>query len=364
MIRNVRIHNFKGHAETALDIGRLTVLVGDNASGKTSVLEALHLMSRMADGPVQVLSGDWYPPEFVRRGSEGGITLEMDGLTRAKWEIRIDLAADAPSLENPSPGWSVGLTGKREISLNGTAKARDGSGTTGPGWDAIAQTLGRAGVYHLLPTKIAAPAHSDEADVAIEEDGTNTAVVLAAMKLGDDENFARVEAAARTLIPIIERIRIQRAPLSRRDSKIGNRIHFDFRGTPNVPAHGASHGTLVVVSLLTILHSKNRPNLILLDDLDHALHPRAQMELMRLLNDLISKPEFADLQIVATTHSPYIVDQLDPSDVYAFALRDNGTVAAKKLSEHPAAAESKGKLAAGQLWSLDPERVWVLQGEK
>jgi predicted ATP-dependent endonuclease of OLD family len=99
-----------------------------------------------------------------------------------------------------------------------------------------------------------------------------------------------------------------------------------------------------------------------LDDLDHALHPRAQMELMRMLKNILLLEEFKDVQIVATTHSPYILDEVDASDVYAFALHDDGAVASKRLSEHPEAKRTRGALKAGQLWSLDPERDWVLQG--
>ena len=111
-----------------------------------------------------------------------------------------------------------------------------------------------------------------------------------------------------------------------------------------------------------MLHGPNRPDLILLDDFDHALHPRAQMELVRMIKDLLALEEFKNIQIVATTHSPYVFDELDPSDVYAFAMRDDGTVASKRLSEHPDAEKTRGTLRAGQLWSLDPERDWVLRG--
>jgi predicted ATP-dependent endonuclease of OLD family len=81
-----------------------------------------------------------------------------------------------------------------------------------------------------------------------------------------------------------------------------------------------------------------------------------------MIRSLLALREFEDLQIVATTHSPYILDELDPSDVYAFALRDDGTVASRRLSAHPEAEKTRGTLKAGQLWSLDPERDWVLQG--
>jgi predicted ATPase len=192
----------------------------------------------------------------------------------------------------------------------------------------------------------------------VEADGRNTAVVLENMKLSNDEVFERVEAALRQLIPSVERIRIQRETMPARDS-LGSKVYFDFRGAPRVPAHNASHGTLIVLALLTILHDAGRPDLLLIDDFDHALHPRAQMELVRMLKGLLALDEFKELQIVATTHSPYTLDELDPSEVQAFALNDDGTVVSKRLSDHPEAKKMKGSLRSGQLWSLDPERDWV-----
>lgn len=232
-------------------------------------------------------------------------------------------------------------------------------------WSYLPAIPGSARIYRLRAERIAAAAYSDEADMEIETDGTNTAVALAAMKLDDDEAFQLVEDSLRRLVPAVERIRIRPEKVqhpSMRAGVVGSKLYFDFRGAPGLPAHHASHGTLILLALLTVMHRKHRPDLILLDDFDHALHPRAQMELVRLIKQLLSTDEMSDVQVVATTHSPYVVDELDPSEVYAFVLRDDGTVASKRLSAHPEAERTKGTLKAGQLWSLDPERDWVLRG--
>ena len=97
---------------------------------------------------------------------------------------------------------------------------------------------------------------------------------------------------------------------------------------------------------------------LLLDDIDQSLHPQAQMELMGELKRLLES--FPEVQLVATTHSPYILDALDPSDVRVFAPRKDGSVACRSLSEHPQAEKMRGVLTAGQLWSLDPEWRWVV----
>ncbi len=50
MITQFRLENFKAHRDTILALGPFTVLVGDNASGKTSVLEALRLPGELTAG--------------------------------------------------------------------------------------------------------------------------------------------------------------------------------------------------------------------------------------------------------------------------------------------------------------------------
>lgn len=71
--------------------------------------------------------------------------------------------------------------------------------------------------------------------------------------------------------------------------------------------------------------------------------------------------EFKDLQIIATTHSPYILDELEIDQIQCFALRPDGTVATKSLAQHPAAKANQTMLLSGQLWTLDAEENWVLK---
>lgn len=356
MITSVRLQEFKGHRDSTVALGRLTVLVGPNGSGKTSVLEALALQSRLVGyAPWNVLTGDWSPGDLLRRGAKGGpIELTSWGrLDDGPWRFRTVLSESSVLVD-----WQRGGQGQ-EFTAYSARPLRDQLPWLG---EAVAPTT----VYKLNAERIAAAAYSDDLAPNVDYDGTNTAVALAAIKLGYDEVFDRIEESLRRIIPNVERVRIRQAKVVRPNPElphkaedvVGSKVYFDFRGAPSVPAHAASEGTLITLALLTVLHGPNRPNVLLLDDFAESLHPQAQMDLVRLVRRLLE--EFNDLQIVATTHSPYILDELDPSEIYAFALRDDGTVALKRLSEHPQAKEVKGTLSAGQLWSMDPERDWVL----
>lgn len=355
MIQSVRLKNFKGHRETEIPLGRLTMLVGDNASGKTSVLEALAILSSLGGPRETWLHGKRAPIDLMRRGVAEGITIETISNRRETCAVTL-----APRHRGNSISHWVGLLNRNGVRTQ--EESFDPAITPVPIWNDVREVVGKAVLYRLDAEKISESAYSDIPEAAVANDGTDTAVVLAALKLGDDEAFQRIESSLHQLVPSIERIRIRRATVHRSqgDSVAGHKIYFDFAGAADVPAHGASQGTLILLALLTILHGPNRPQLILLDDLEHALHPRAQIELVKMLKELLALKEFSDLQIIATTHSPYALDALAPEDVHVFASRPDGTVASKRLSQHPEAARTKGSLSAGELWSLDPERKWVL----
>ncbi len=362
MITSIRLQSFKGHHDTTVPLGRLTVLVGPNGTGKTSVLQALGLIDRlMNDVPANVLRGDMNPQDLLRRAEQGPITLTAEGTDSAlPWKIAIQFSAPEHQNRHQSlrVDWSYGSHGGYEETISHPLSLAEHEAEGSK----LASLVSPAVLYHFDARRIADASYSSEENPAVDADGGNTAVVLAALKLEREEVFEQIESELRRIVPGVQRIRVRRAKMPRSsDERVGNKVFIDFKGAPDVPAHGASEGTLICLALLTALCSPNRPRILLLDDIDQSLHPQAQMELMGELKRLLEG--FPEVQLVATTHSPYILDAIEPSDVRVFAPRQDGSVACRSLSEHPQAEKMRGVFTAGQLWSLDPEWRWVV-GEK
>jgi predicted ATP-binding protein involved in virulence len=59
MIKRLRLENFKGVVEGEVELDKLTILVGPNNSGKTTILEALFL----APNPFRLVP--YYPPTAI-----------------------------------------------------------------------------------------------------------------------------------------------------------------------------------------------------------------------------------------------------------------------------------------------------------
>jgi predicted ATPase len=363
MLTSLQLQRFKGHRDTTVPLGRITVLVGPNGAGKTSVLQALSLVGQLLnDEPQNVLWGDMSPQDLLYRAGAFPIVTTVAGTdNESSWRLTVSFSP--PGKNQVAQGarfdWVYGAhKGHEETIVVPFDDSSPESETS-----RLHHLVGLPLLYHFDARQIAAVADSTDERPWVEEDGRNTAAVLAALKLEQEELFEQIEAELRKIVPSVQRIRVRRVKLPQapdeEQTRIGHKIFLDFVGAPDIPAHAASEGTLVTLALLTALFSPDRPRLLLLDDIDQSLHPQAQMEFMRQLKRLLEN--FPEVQLVATTHSPYILDELDPSEVRVFALRKDGSVACRSLSEHPQAEKMRGVLTSGQLWSLDPEWRWVLE---
>lgn len=141
-----------------------------------------------------------------------------------------------------------------------------------------------------------------------------------------------------------------------RQEMAGQEVVLDMQTGERIPAHSISEGTMLTLGLLTVLMSPKQPNLILLDDIEQGLHPQAQRDLITVFQEIIA--ENPTLQIIFSTHSPYIVDELKPSQVHVLSSRHDGFAMSKRLDAHPDVKWASGVLTTGEFWSAEGEE-WV-----
>jgi len=224
---------------------------------------------------------------------------------------------------------------------------------------------------------MARPSYSQDDPPGVKHTGEGLASVLAYMALNDPQGFEDLVAVARTLIPRLRRIRFRKAMVYRterelvrfgrdtvnrsiRQTYLGELILFDFEHAENVSARTASEGTILILGLLTVLLGPIRPQILLLDDIEHGLHPLAQKQLVEVIGSILEK--YLDLQLLVTAHSPYLLDYLSPEQVRIMAVGDDGYARCGRLTDHPKFATWKEEMAPGEMWSLFGEK-WVAEKE-
>lgn len=185
---------------------------------------------------------------------------------------------------------------------------------------------------------------------AFEPDGKNLSRIIADYKLNDTAKLEAICEQLRKVVPSIKEIKIRLA-------QGFFHLLFDTDSARNVLVEHMSDGTVFALGLLTALSFVGDSSaLVLIDDIDQGLHPLAQKELVGIVRRIqASNPQ---LQIVATTHSPYLLACVQPQEVLCMHTGDDGLSRMAPLTSHPDFERWKSDMNPGEFWSLFGDK-WV-----
>ncbi len=373
MLEKLIFHNFKSHKSTELnfDSSRLHGLVGKNSAGKTSVLQALHNLSKLVNSR---LFGRTFinenSPQFLTTIGEKYMSLTASGFwkdpNQDNWEISYSWKQDNSKRWIPKTSWKIC---ENEDSFEKETYIKYP--------DIFCEYFQPIVYLKLVASNLAKPAYSDEVTPRFEFDGSGLAPTLDFLRDEAPDKFQLIEEKLSRIVPNVRKVGIKRAkvPVIRKrlievDGKsisyeenqemTGQEVILDMNTGERIPAHAISEGTMLTLGLLTVLMNPNQPNLVLLDDVEQGLHPKAQRELMTVFKEIIA--ENPNLQIIFSTHSPYIIDALAPSQVHILNNSKSGFTMSKRLDEHPDVEWAKETLTTGEFWDAEGED-WVVEGE-
>ncbi len=351
MIETISLQNYKGHTDTTIPCATLTVLVGENASGKTSVLELVRdVWGGMAD------------------------TLPLDTLRRGADSVRYEI---------------VHVSGGRRHTLRAEYKGQQGDVLRAArldvqGEDGAMGHRPNVAVLSLDARTLAASSTPQSSQPALGPQGQGLASVLAHLLLTDGGRFRRIVDRLRAVVPIVREVSFQRIPktedviraiqverqqvqITEKVTSIHDALLFSFTDAPHIPAAQVSEGTLLALGIFTALETLERregivdgrvvtpTEVVLVDDIDRALHPRAQRDLIAALRAALA--ESPGLQVLATSHSPYLIDALTPDEVVVLGRDPKGVIHAKRLEDFPD-ARLRTMLSSGELWMTEGD-AWV-----
>jgi len=375
MLDKVQFQNFKILKDVTCDLGQFTVIVGPNASGKTSLLEGMHYLSHLIprhsvdDIENLFLGSTWFDMLHSGDGVDAMVLAGFSDGDQVDFKAST-LQGNVDRQRLGDSGWNGGLIGKTKDSIEISFEPlQDGN--------KAAKSINSLAFLHLEASQLAKPSYSEHENPRVEYSGAGLATVIANMKLGAEEDFESLKTMIRRIVPQLENIRIvkrrtttyRKEIVSIRNENITTRapqvvmkdsLVFDFTNRKGVPANNLSEGTLLALGLLTVLHSPARPRVILLDDIEKGLHPKAQKNLVEMLREILIRQP--DLQIIATSHSPYFLDFLDFDEVRLMTVGDNGYSVCGRLEDHPKFEKWKDELAPGEMWSLFGEK-WMTEKE-
>lgn len=325
-----------GWEPVTLPLRKLNVIVGPNASGKTSLLDILDMLRAAPVDPLIPVRSKGGGAAWIHGlpggDGQGSIAVVLPGPDPAKplryrlaWRLLDGDACpfqeslethDAPALflrlaeGKASVKTTDSATGKTRWSnkhIKGTGLAEFRGNPLCP---EISQVAGYLARIHLLqgwtfgPTSLVRrPADRGLPSDRLEPDGRNLALVLHRLR-DDGAAWSRLRDALRQLYPRVDDVET---------SLDGPTVNLLLReqGLP-VPASRISDGTLRWLCLLALLLDPQPAPLICLEEPELGLHPDLIGTLAGLLRDAATRT-----QLLVTTHSPGLVSEFtrSPEDV-------------------------------------------------
>ena len=386
MLATFILSNFKSFREAQLPLGPLTVLIGANAAGKSNAIEALRLLSWLAQG--QKLSSIQYAvnsadrvvrgriDDLCHRGqSEFGLGCITDDLHWNQLSMQISIRegelhisaekideflVTVPLYDMDQP--SKGLSTDAGVAYNNFSRGRNKPHVTVSDQMAVFAQLESAvrfeaghkkaqetipdvakryqnllsNILFLDPVPARMREYSFTNDKRLLGDGTNLSSVLFRLWGSGDDFLAEPFLSQRTaILEFIQSLPEQDiAGLSFLDGPRGEvmvQLLETFGGTPTAyDASLLSDGTLRVLAIAAAMLSAPEGSLVVIEEIDNGVHPsRAR----HLLDSIRSIAERRKLRVLLSTHNPAMLDALPDAAVpdVVFCYRDPVSGASKLI---------------------------------
>jgi len=275
VIASVAFRRFKALRHTSLELVPFNLVVGPNSSGKTSLIEALLRLRALAQLPpldAAVEFGAKSGPEirFAFNAPHDAIHVRLGSATGPLCDELHVAPADAP------------------------------------GWPALRRQLEGIRHFNFEPERMGAPVPR-AAGAELAEDGANLAAVLAHLQTEAPQAFAELETEAFRLMPQFTGIELRDEP----DAAVSLALVLGA-GEGVVAADDLSQGVRYLLGLLALSFAPSPPSVVCIEEVDRGMHPRLLREvrdtLYRLSYPASAGVTRAPVQVIATTHSPYMID--------------------------------------------------------
>ena len=379
MLTRVKIEGFKAIKDSgSVSLGMLMLFIGRNGSGKSSFIEALQWFQESIAGGLQAATEDRFDSFDElrnRRSREIGLHVTLDKGPR---EVRYDLwvkpdvamlpiVASETCFEGRTSGTvktissRKGRRGPAVRSILGGNPVREGDSlalaqvarTRAPGAERLLRYVRDSVFLRLSPTAMARRGRLNPRvrGPILDEEGRNLVSLLANLTDKQGEwvaiQVARVISGVEAIAVVPEGDLGYFATRERMRARGGTRVF-------EIPAWLLSEGTRRLTAIFGLLAREPRPKLIAIEEVENGLDPWT----LRIVFNELRKASEEGVQIILTTHSPFLLDHVAPEEII-HVTRENGETRYTPIEEYAEVANYKGVVPPGTMYLSD-----YLKGKK
>jgi predicted ATPase len=344
MLTKLKVEHYKSLFNTEIDLEPLTIFIGPNGSGKSNICESLAVLSDFRQKLVDMFENR-IVNDFLSHSLQA-VNKNQSHIESKFWHGQLDYLSFMVSVLQGNERLSLKLgelsvifkyseqkilintLGNVVISSQSIVSASDNSDS----WKgilqnllfppdyisgSIAHALRKVCIYDFNPFNLSNEISSTD---NMTRTGQGIAYALADILFSNRKSFDELEERLRILVPNIQRISLLRG----KSQTFSLQLVDKYSENP-IPASDISDGTLRILAFLTALYQEDTPSIICFEEIENGVHPwllHKMMELLKLVSTegITGKP----VQVLITTHSPVLLNYVEPHQVRAVELDNEG----------------------------------------
>jgi len=375
-IESLHVENYRALRKVELDnLTPLTVLLGPNGSGKSTVFDVFNFLSECFQfGLRHAWDRRGRAKELKTRGASGPIVFELKyreqpGTPLITYHLSIDEGPKGPEVIHEWLKWRRGQHGQpfRFLDFKGGA-GRAISGESPDSHDdrkemklrspdlIAVNTLGQLAEHprvaalrefitdwYVSYLSLDQTRNQPEAgpQERLSKSGENLPNVVQYLKEQYPEHLEKIFAVLRARIPRLQQVEANPMP--------DGRLLLQIKDAPfeqPILSRFASDGTMKMLAYLLVLYDPLPPRFIGIEEPENFLHPR-------LLTELAEECRKASehSQLLITSHSPFFLNAIQPSEVRVLYRDEKGFTNAVKASDIQGISQfMQAGASLGHLW--------------
>jgi predicted ATPase len=391
-LRRIKIENFKAIQNSgSIKLTPLTVFIGNNGSGKSSIIEGLLTYQMIIQQGLDDAINYWRGFDYIRnravphtlsskgvdrpheinpvtfkfsykeytvamsitQSPNGEVFIADENIDIPQAKFTRDITGDVHCEFKPSENTPDDVVGqwylekspdtqgiltinavRGRLNVQGFAKVYDQIAE----WQFI--NFNPAIMGNPIPPRLSADR------VKLAPNASNLGHYLLDLYKLDIDAFNGLVETLQYVLPYAKDLQVQATS----PAELERRIYLKMtEGNFQVPGWLLSTGTLRVVAILALLRHPFPPPLIIIEELENGLDPRT---INLLVEEIRQAIESGKTQVIITTHSPYLLDLLHLSQIVIVERNEQGEPIFSRPADKPTLEQWSKQFTPGQLYTM------------
>ncbi|GAB2982837.1 AAA family ATPase [Streptomyces pseudoechinosporeus] len=386
----LHVENFRSLRDVTIPLGPLTVLVGPNGVGKSNVLKVFDFLAAIIRTDLQPaldeqggfdevafwggekpptslkihLKATWTTHASLKAPDEYSLTIRRRSAPSKRDSYTLSREESFQFKRTQGRGRRITISGGEARVVDDRAGRESDGGSFGiqrlssglstlprlgrsDGGEEVTRVAERLSSFRVFDVNVAAARQPTRARSTLagrlEPHAENLAAFLVQLS-ANEELWSLLTEDARRLLPQLEAIEFEQ--VGGYADRLAVVLHE--RGLRRTtPLADASYGTVRLLGLLAMLYDPHPPALTCVEEIDHGLHPQALELIVERLREASERT-----QLIVATHSPALVDRLEPREFLVCDRDEDGAsiIPALSMDEVKAIVAETGDQPLGELW--------------